>query len=624
MQRAMQPDFAEVKRFLLDCPPFDALTDEQRTGAIEQLQAAYVNEHNVDAFFKDFSPALYIVRSGAFDLLAPDGHLIERLESHDLFGYPSLLSGRSVVNRLAVVEDGIIFIISKKVFDQLRRDSVEFEQYFIRAHGQRSLEEVARGKPNSRQQVTVDPLQMSIREVLTRQPVQLPSTTSIRVAAQKMSEEKVSSILLVDEGALVGILTDRDLRNRVIAPGLSFDLHVNAVMTPAPATVYGRQTLIDALTAMTQNNIHHLPVLDDDDQPLGMITNTDLMRQQRSEPVMLISALNKTATREQLVTEAKQIPAYMQTFASRAANTTVVGRLLASLTDTMTRKLIEFYEREHGVAPASYAWIAFGSQGREDQTLSSDQDNGLVLADDLSERQRAWFQGLGEWVCEGLGDCGIPLCPGNIMASNSDCRRSVGGWLERFTRWTESPTPKALMYCQIFFDSRMVVGNKRLYQRYRDEVAQLGKNEFFLGNLARLQRNVQVPLGLFNRFRGTESGKDSDLIDIKRYGIALINDIVRIYSLQAGLTQPQTLTRLEQLRDSRLLNRRDNQSLGEAWQFLTQLRLQHQLDVWGTEQPKNALDPDDLSTLVRRQLKSAFRIIDECQQGVAMKFGRSG
>ncbi|HET8817841.1 MAG TPA: DUF294 nucleotidyltransferase-like domain-containing protein, partial [Pseudidiomarina sp.] len=512
----------------------------------------------------------------------------------------------------------------KKVFDRLRRDSVEFEQYFIRAHGQRSLEEAARSKPNSGRQGTVDPLQLSIREVLSRPPVQLPSTTSIRVAAQKMSEEKVSSILLVDDGALVGILTDRDLRNRVVASGLSYDLHVNAVMTQAPATVYGRQTLIDALTTMTQNNIHHLPVLDDDGQPLGMITNTDLMRQQRSEPVMLMSALNKTNSRAQLVEEARQIPAYMQTFAARAANTTVVGRLLASLTDTMTRKLIDFYEQEHGVAPASYAWIAFGSQGREDQTLSSDQDNGLLLADDLNERQRAWFQGLGEWVCEGLGDCGIPLCPGNIMASNEDCRRSVGGWLERFTRWTESPTPKALMYCQIFFDSRLVVGHKRLYQRYREAVAQLGKNEFFLGNLARLQRNVQVPLGLFNRFRGTESGKDSDLIDIKRYGIALINDIVRIYSLQAGLTQPQTLTRLEQLRDSRLLNRRDNQSLAEAWQFLTQLRLQHQLEIWGTEQPKNALDPDQLSTLVRRQLKSAFRIIDECQQGVAMKFGRSG
>lgn len=671
----MQPEFTEVQRFLLDCPPFDELTGDQRQWVAQNIDAAYVNEHNVDALFKQHSPALYIVRSGGFDLLAPDGHLIERLESHDLFGFPSLLSGRPVVNKLKVIEDGIIYIVSAAMFDKLRQNVRAFEQYFIRAHGQRLLSEVARRSTAGRGEATVnadasnnrdfneterltasasrpsvtekspgyDTLELTIAEVISREPVTVSSTASIREAAELMRDEKVSSVMVTGavqgltpkEGAdlglhptssskLFGILTDRDLRNRVIAQGLSYDIQVNAVMTQAPATVYGRQTLMDALTLMTQHNIHHLPVLNDDDQPIGMITNTDLMRQQRSEPVMLISAINKAETRKQLVAEAQHIPAYMQTFAARVHDTTMVGRLLASLTDSMTRKLISLYEQNHGVAPSAYCWIAFGSQGREDQVLSSDQDNGLLLGNGLNEQQREWFKGLGEYVCTGLNECGIPLCPGDIMASNPDCRRTLDGWLDRFHTWTESPTPKALMYCQIFFDSRMVHGNKRLYQRYRDEVAKLGKNEFFLGNLARLQVSVQVPLGLFNRFRGTESGKDSDLINIKRYGIALINDIVRIYSLQAGLTVPQTLMRLEQLRGSNLLNRKDNQSLAEAWQFLTQLRLQHQLDIWGTDKSKNALDPDELSTLTRRQLKTAFRIIKGCQQGVGLKFGRIG
>ncbi|RUO50020.1 hypothetical protein CWE24_02315 [Pseudidiomarina donghaiensis] len=572
------------------------------------------------------------------------------------------------------------------MFDTLRQAVRAFEQYFIRAHGQRLLGEVARRSTPGSSAAAVngstaaavngstaavggitagasrpsvsektpgypssgpgyEPLELTVGEVVARKPVTMPITATIREAAERMRDEKVSSIILVEEGAapapdpgsdqgpdqglppslrISGILTDRDLRNRVVAQGLSYELQVNAVMTQAPATVQARQTLMDALAMMTQHDIHHLPVVDDNQQPLGMITNTDLMRQQRSEPVMLISALNKAESREQLITEARQIPAYMQTFAARVRDTTMVGRLLASLTDSMSRKLIKLYEEEHGVAPGAYCWIAFGSQGREDQVLSSDQDNGLLLGNGLNEQQLEWFKGLGEYVCTGLNECGIPLCPGDIMASNPDCRRTLDGWLERFENWTQNPTPKALMYCQIFFDSRMVHGNKRLYQRYRDEVAQLGQKDFFLGNLARLQVSVQVPLGLFNRFRGTESGKDSDLINIKRYGIALINDIVRIYSLQAGLTVPQTLQRLEQLRGSNLLNRKDNQSLAEAWQFLTQLRLQHQLDTWGSDKPQNALDPDELSTLTRRQLKTAFRIIKECQQGVGLKFGRVG
>ncbi|WP_417688030.1 DUF294 nucleotidyltransferase-like domain-containing protein [Pseudidiomarina sp.] len=642
----MQPDFAELNRFLLDCPPFDQLNSEQRQWAAGQIKAAYLNEHNVDELFAAHSPALYIVRSGGFDLLAPDGSLIERLESHDLFGFPSLLTGRDVVNKLKVIEDGIVYILSAATFDQLRQHSRAFEHYFIRAHEQRLLSQQGQRSAHFAPQnahsspatpyfsttegraalsdATADSLQCLVREVVAREPVGLPSTATIQEAAQRMRDEKISSVLVVDQGKLVGILTDRDLRNRVVAQGLDYNIHVNAVMTQAPATVRGGQTLLDALTVMTQENIHHIPVLDENEQPLGMLTTTDLMRQQKSEPVMLISALNKAPNRAALVQEAQHIPEYMHRFGLRLNDAAAVGRLLASLTDTMTRKLIDFYEREHGVAPAAYVWLAFGSQGREDQTLSSDQDNGLLLANELNEQQLAWFAGLGDYVCEGLAECGVPKCPGNIMASNPDCRRTKAGWLERFTSWTESPTPKALMYCQIFFDSRNVRGNKRLYQAYREDVAKLGKSEFFLGNLARLQANVQVPLGLFNRFRGTESGKDSDLIDIKRHGLALINDIVRLYSLHAGLTEPRTLTRLQLLQESKLLNRKDNQALAEAWQFLTQLRLQHQLAVWGTPQPKNALDPDDLSTLTRRQLKSAFRILKDCQQGVSLKFGRSG
>ncbi|RUO61825.1 DUF294 nucleotidyltransferase-like domain-containing protein [Pseudidiomarina insulisalsae] len=632
----MQPDFSELNRFLLDCPPFDLLSDDKRQWVAAQVKAVYLNEHNVDELFKNYSPALYIVRSGAFDLLAPDGDLIERLESHDLFGFPSLLSGRDVVNKLSVVEDGIVYIISAEVFDHLRQHARPFERYFIHAHEQRLLSRPGQTSPNfAAKKAGAAPagveglgdgasLQRLVGEVVARQAVWLSSTATIQQAAQRMRDEKISSLLVVDDGRLVGILTDRDLRNRVVAQGLDPSLHVNAVMTQAPATIAAKQSLLDALTLMTQHNIHHIPVVDENDQPVGMLTLSDLIRQQKSEPVMLISALNRAKTRDELVHEARQIPEYIHSFAQRVNHAAAVGRLLASLTDTMTRKLIDLYEQNHGVAPAAYVWLAFGSQGREDQTLSSDQDNGLLLANDLNEKQLQWFAGLGEFVCEGLAACGIPKCPGNIMASNPDCRRTRAGWLERFRSWTEAPTPKALMYCQIFFDSRNVRGNKRLYQAYREDVAKLGRSEIFLGNLARLQANVQVPLGLFNRFRGTESGKDSDLIDIKRYGLALINDIVRLYSLHAGLTEPRTLTRLALLSNSQLLSKSDNQALAEAWQFFTQLRLQHQLAVWGTERPKNALDPDQLSTLSRRQLKSAFRIIKDCQQGVSLKFGRIG
>lgn len=611
----MEPD-----QFLVDCPPFDGLSQSQRQWAVSQLQSVYMNEANCNDILQQMRPALFIVRSGAFDLRGADGRLIERLESGDLFGYPSLLTGREIVNRLKTIEDGIVYVLPGSAFDRLRNVSKNFEHYFIRAHGERLLTEQ---RSDSGGGESSDWTEQSVGSVITKSPVSLSSTTGIQQAAELMSEHGISSVLVVDEGQLVGILTDRDLRNRVIAQGLSYDVNVAAVMTQLPESVQENRSLLDALTTMTATNVHHLPVVNSRNQPVGMVTATDLIRQQRSEPVYLISAIRKATSREQLVTEAQKIPDYLQTFANRVKRTAVVGQLMASLTDGMTRQLIQLYEKDCGVAPAQYAWLAFGSQGREDQTLSSDQDNGLLLSNGLSDKQKDWFKGLGEYVCEGLHECGVPLCPGNIMASNPECRGTTDEWLQRFKGWTQSPTPKALMYCQIFFDSRAVVGNGPFYQSYREQVAELAQNDMFLGNLAMLVNKISVPLGLFNRFR-TEDSDDGDTIDIKRYGIALINDISRIYALQAGLTVPGTPDRLKALESSQLLSRRDNQSLLEAWQFLTQLRLNHQLAVWNTDKPKNALQPDELSTLSRRQLKSAFKIIKQAQQGVGLKFSRQG
>lgn len=608
----------EVNSFLQDCPPFDTLSEEQRSWAVSQLQSVYMNEQNCNDILKDMRPALFIVRSGAFDLRGADGRLIERLESGDLFGYPSLLSGREVVNKLQAIEDGIVYVLPQSAFDRLRNVSKPFEQYFIRAHGQRLLTE-----QKSDDGTDSDWSEQTVGSVVSMPPVSLSSSTSVQEAAKLMASHGISSVLVVDDTQLIGILTDRDLRNRVVAEGLPLDVRVSAVMTQLPESVYESRSLMDALTTMTSSNIHHLPVVNDQNQPVGMVTATDLIRQQRSDPVFLISAIRKASSKSQLIEEAQKLPEYLQTFARRVKQTSVLGRLMASVTDGMTRQLIQLYEQENGAAPAAYSWLAFGSQGREDQTLSSDQDNGLLLSNDLSDKQKDWFAGLGDYVCEGLNECGIPSCPGNIMASNPECRGTIDQWKDRFRGWIESPTPKALMYCQIFFDSRPVVGPGKFYQEYREQIASLAKNEMFLGNLAILVNRIAVPLGLFNRLR-TEDTDDGDTIDIKRYGIALINDIARIYSLQAGITSPGTAARLNALKGSRLLNRRDNQSLLEAWEFLTQLRLNHQLKVWGSDKPKNAIDPDELSTLSRRQLKTAFKIIKEAQQGVGLKFSRQG
>ncbi|RUO30211.1 DUF294 nucleotidyltransferase-like domain-containing protein [Aliidiomarina soli] len=612
----MALDLQDMADFLKQTPPFDALDNARFDYALDHAEAVYVNQHNRDEILREGHPTLYVVRSGTYDLNDKHGKFIERLETGDVFGFPALLSGRAITNQIEVLADGILFCWDAATFAYLRRYSEPFERYFMQAQERRLLVE-HRGEDS-----TPDWTERDIGSVISRPLISIGSDTSIQQAAISMSENKVSSLLVVDEGQLRGIITDRDIRNRVVAKGMDYGVAVTAVMTQMPEAVYTRQSLFDALTMMNQANIHHLPVLDDEERPVGMITTTDLMKQQRSEPVFLMNALFKAQSREALVEEAQNIPHYLRTFATRVKDIGMVGRLLASLTDGMTRKLIRLYEHEHGAAPVAYAWMAFGSQAREDQTLSSDQDNGLLLADGIKEGQREYFHKLAEFVCTGLADCGIRLCPGDVMAMNPKWNKTSLEWQQQIKKWVQSPTPDAIMHSMIFFDSRMIAGNQQLYRRHRDAIGKIAQRDIFLGNIGRHIGELNVPLGLFNRLR-TKSEKGGDYIDIKTQGVAVINDIVRLYSLIEGLTMPATPARLQALQSHNLLTAKDNQNLLEAWQFLTQLRLSHQLKLQGdSTEPVNSIDPETLSTLQRRQLKAAFSVIKDAQQGVGFKVGR--
>ena len=612
----MALDLKDMADFLQQAPPFDTLDEQYFDYALDHAEAIYVNKHNREDILQPGQPTLYIVRSGTFDLVDKHAKHIERLETGDVFGYPALLTGREISNKIEVLADGILYCWDEATFNYLRRYSKGFERYFMQSQTQRLLTEQRVDKQGS------DWTERTISSVITRDLIAISSDTSIQDAALTMAEHQVSSLLVVDNEQLLGIITDRDMRNRVVAKGMSYAVAVTAIMTQMPETVYARQSLIDALTLMNEANVHHLPVLDDQHKPIGMITTTDLIKQQHSEPMFLMHALFKAKDRADLVAEAKNIPQYLRTFANRVKDISMVGRLLASLTDGLTRKLIRLYEQQHGAAPVAYAWMAFGSQAREDQTLSSDQDNGLLLADNVSDGQRQYFEQMAEFVCTGLAECGIRLCPGNVMAMNPKWTKTALQWREQFKTWIHSPTPDAIMHSMIFFDSRLIAGHNRLYREHREAIAKLAQRDIFLANTSRHIAELNVPIGLFNRLR-TTSENDGDYIDIKTQGVAIINDIVRLYALQQGLTMPATPARLQALEGSPLLSKTDNQNLLEAWQFLTQLRLTHQMHLQGdSNKPVNSVNPEGLSTLQRRQLKAAFRIIKEAQQGTSLKIGR--
>jgi len=609
----MSVEQQEVAQFVCMQAPFSMLHDSACEYFVSHIDSVYLTRENQAQWLQTQTPKLFLIRSGLYDLVDAKGDVVKRLAQGDYFGYPSLLTGEAIQNRLQVQKEGIVYMLAQTHFDFLRHQYKPFEQYFVRAHANRLLSSHYKSKNDSWSE-------RRISELMTRTAITLAPDASIRQTAKKMKKHGVSSIMITEHAILVGVVTDRDLRNRVLADEVDPQDAVSSIMSAKPKFIFENNRVFSALHLMLKYNIHHLPVLDENHKPLGMLTSTDLLRQQKSDPVQLIGRIYKAHSIADLKRYAGEIPELLRSFSYNIEDISLIGKLLSGLTDALTSRLIHLFQEENGAAPTSFCFICFGSQAREEQTLHSDQDNGLLLPDDLIEQHQAYFKHMGEFVCEQLVECGIRRCPGNIMASSDECRMSVSQWCERFFKWIKSPTPSAMLNFKIFFDLRFIEGSNALYSGFCEQLNRISRDELFYAAMATDIRASSVPIGLFNKLKTQKSDNNHKYIDLKKRGVVIINDIVRLYALKAGIKRANTQERLDALLKHSLLNKDDIYNLKDCWRFLTQLRFSTQINEEGL--PSNCINPDKLTSLERHQLKEAFYLVKQAQQAAAFKFAR--
>lgn len=426
--------------------------------------------------------------------------------------------------------------------------------------------------------------------------------------------------MVMENDRLVGVVTDRDLRNRVLATEIDPKESVSLIMSAKPKYIFENNRVFSALHLMLRHNIHHLPVLDENHKPLGMLTSTDLLRQQKSDPVQLIGRIYKAATVAEVKRYAFEIPELLLGFSNKVEDISLMGKLLSGITDALTSRLIYLYQEDFGAAPTPFSWICFGSQAREEQTLHSDQDNGLLLPDEITPAQYDYFAAMGRFVCEHLTLCGIAKCPGNIMASEPQCCLSLSHWLAKFSHWIKSPSPSAILNCKIFFDLRFVEGSSELYKNFNQKLTDMSKDQIFFASMATDINNNSVPIGLFNQFKLEQTEQKHKYLDLKKRGVVIINDIVRLYALNSGVRAANTVERVDALVKILPHNKKDLYDLKDCWRFLTQLRLRSQINQEGL--PSNCINPEALTSLEKHQLKEAFYLVKQAQQAAAFKFAR--
>ena len=454
-----------------------------------------------------------------------------------------------------------------------------------------------------------------VRALLRRAPVTLPAGATIREAAVLMRDQRVSSVLLLDEGRLAGIFTDRDLRNRVVADGIPGDRPLHEVATPVALSVDIEALTFDALLLMARHNIHHVPVMEGE-RVAGMLTASDLTEHRSASPVFLVRELHQQRTLDGLVRVSARVRDLQRNLAAADATAHATGQVITAITDAVTVRLLQLAEEQLGPPPVGYAWVAAGSQARCEQTARTDQDNFMILDDAYDAAHHGgYFETLARFVCDGLDACGYVHCPGGIMAMTDTWRQPLHIWKQYFRQWIDEPEPKALMLTCVFFDLRHIHGAAGLVDALQRSFLERARaNGIFLAYLVGNALGFRPPLSLFGKIAPARKGEHRGTVDLKHQGIVPVVQLARISALASGQPQANTQERLDLAAAGGEISAQSARDLRDAFEFLSVTRVRHQArQIAAGQQPDNFLAPRELSNFERTQLQQAFVVVQSMQ-----------
>ncbi|EAQ29067.1 CBS domain protein [Erythrobacter sp. NAP1] len=615
----MASEINEIARFLRATPPFGALGEETLGSLSRSIEVSYRKRGETVIEAGAHNNRLFIVRSGAVELMLAGEELTARLEAGSCFAYPSLLRGGEVRNTTTAIEDTLLYALPAQQFHALREGSPGFASFFDDDQAARLKHALEQRREGSAFSIK----SRQVGELIARAaPVTCPLDAPISSAVAIMVEHDVSTLAICDNGALAGIFTDKDIRKRVVADAVPFDHPISAVMTANPRTLPQHSPIAEAMALMASGGFRHLPILDDSGALMGIVSATDILAAIGSNAIDAGMMIAKAKTASQLIEACRLIPESFSSMVTSGVDAAHVMRFTSALGEAAHRRAAELAETELGPPPCPYALVVFGSLARGEQLVGSDQDNGLVIADEATAEDEQYFEKLGTRISDLLHESGFVYCKGGIMAKNAQQRLRFKDWCDRYTSWITNPSEDRVLRATIFFDMRSVHGEMSLVADLRrDVLARFKDNPLFISFLARDALRSKVPLGVFRNLV-LDKGKDGQkTFNAKAQAILPIIDIARTRALSAGVSAVGTSERLAALVEEGRMHPDDADSLEDAFAFVNALRVAHQArQIERGESPDNAIAPADLSSLERDYLKDALKVIRDGLDAIRRNF----
>lgn len=618
--------------FLRRHAPFDSMAEADLAFAAASLRP--IRFAAGDAVTDpDAGPAqwLYVLRTGR--VVGEDQAEDEKVSGNawelvpgECFPVGALVEERPVRNIQRAATDVVCLAMDRAHFTALRSQSQVFDDFCTNRLSGLLAQVNRQVRVEAARDIGGDSsLNVALSERRMRAPITARPDTTIRATLEIMGSRKIGSMVVTDaEERPIGIFTLKDLLNRVALPGVPLDAPLASVMTRDPICLPQTAFAFEAAMAMAHAGIQHICVVEDG-RLCGVVSERDLFSMQRVGLVNLSKAISSAPSVPELARLTEDIHQLVAQMIAQGVKVGQITQIITLLNDQIAERIIALVIAEHGHPGVPFTWMAFGSEGRQEQTLKTDQDNGILFeappgTDEAAARAR--LIPFADKVNVALDACGFTLCTGNIMARNPECCLSGAEWRSRFRRWIEAGTPENLLKASIFFDFRAIWGPPGPVEDLRAVLLDLvGANALFRRHMAANALRNTPPLGMIRDFRLSGSGAEANTIDLKLNGVTPFVDAARILALASRGTATNTVLRLEAASRAGALEEGHVAAFVDAYDYIRMLRLRLNDRQSQTAGPlSNRIDPDELNDLDRRILRESFKEARRLQAKLALDY----
>ncbi|AOW09780.1 DUF294 nucleotidyltransferase-like domain-containing protein [Flavobacterium gilvum] len=628
-----------VADFLKNFPPFTFLNQKDIEILSEQISIIYKEKDSVIfAENEETHSSFYIVHKGAVALKkGPKNEILDMCDEGDIFGLRPLIANENYKMEARAYEETILYAIPIAIFRPYALENEAVGNFLIQsfaANTQNPYSKSHRGKLYGENLngdiLDTDSKLFDIQPVkYSKKIVTCSATTTAQEMAEKMIKKKVGAILVVEDKLPIGIITDKDLRNKIVTGEYPITTEASVIMASPVITYPKKLTITQAQIALIKSNISHLCITKDgtpNSKAVGILSKHDVMVSLGNNPSVLIKAIKRAKKYKDIKPIRISIMQLLSGYLEQNIPIALTSKIITELNDVCIQQVIEIsLKKMLTPPPVKFAWLAMGSQGRSEQLLQTDQDNALLyenVPDELKEKTKKYFLELATHVNKGLFEIGYDYCPAEMMASNPKWCLSLDEWKSLVHQWITNTGKDEVLLSFIFFDYSLSYGDTELTNELSDYILNdIKENPVFYIHLVSGALQSPSPTGFFRGFLLEQDGANKDFFDIKRRALMPLSDAARVLILSHAVKSiSNTPERFDKLAELEPHNRELYLACSYSYRALLKFRTKQGL-LHNDSGQYIALG--DLSKQEKIKLKSTFKTIKELQEIISIRFNSS-